>query len=221
MTNKGSRDIRRVVARLSFWCNLLVDSPAIPYWPYRQPLAASISKQTPKNNINNTNKIIKMGKVNKNEIITLSISILALLVSSGQLLFNSPFFTDIFSRPKLNYFEVSSPITDVLTVKNNGVKNANNVKINLLCWSDDEIIIGDKTSTNPTIIRDSFGSNIQTVCVKIEKIIPNQEIVVVIQNNQSCKTDSIRKTYNKLELPKITSVLSDEGYGIKENVKME
>jgi hypothetical protein len=38
IANKGFSDMRRVVARFSFWCTLIDDSPAIPYWPYRQTL---------------------------------------------------------------------------------------------------------------------------------------------------------------------------------------
>ena len=38
IANKGFRGMLRFVARFKVHCNLIGDSPAIPYWPYRQPL---------------------------------------------------------------------------------------------------------------------------------------------------------------------------------------
>ena len=35
IANKGFSGMRKVVARLKVRCNLIGDSPAIPYWPYR------------------------------------------------------------------------------------------------------------------------------------------------------------------------------------------
>ena len=36
IANKGFRGMRRFVARFNISCNLIGDSPAIPYLPYRQ-----------------------------------------------------------------------------------------------------------------------------------------------------------------------------------------
>ena len=38
IANKGFSDMRRFVTRFNFSCNLIVKKPAIPYWPYCQPL---------------------------------------------------------------------------------------------------------------------------------------------------------------------------------------
>ena len=38
IANKGFSGIRRFVTRLKVRCNLIGDSPALPYWPYRHPL---------------------------------------------------------------------------------------------------------------------------------------------------------------------------------------
>ena len=152
-------------------------------------------------------------KFTKNEIATLFISVFALLISLGQLFFNSPFFTDKISKPKLIMFEILNDNVSIFTIVNDGNKNANNVKINLTCWIDDTIIISDKTSINPIINRDALNSDIQSVSIQIDKIIPNQEIIVVVQNEQN--SDSIRNTYQNLKLPLLSSVHSDEGYGIR------
>jgi len=41
IANKGFSGMRSAVARLKVCCNLIGESPAIPYWPYRQRYAAA------------------------------------------------------------------------------------------------------------------------------------------------------------------------------------
>ena len=38
IANKGFSGMRKLVARFNFLCNLIGKKPAIPYWPYCQPL---------------------------------------------------------------------------------------------------------------------------------------------------------------------------------------
>jgi hypothetical protein len=44
IANKGFSGMRRFVARFKVRCNLIGDSPAIPYRPYRQTLPTILSK---------------------------------------------------------------------------------------------------------------------------------------------------------------------------------
>jgi hypothetical protein len=50
IANKGFRGMRRFVARFNFRCTLIGDSPATPYWPYRQTLAFIVKRQNRRQN---------------------------------------------------------------------------------------------------------------------------------------------------------------------------
>lgn len=56
IANKGFRGMRGAVARLKVRCNLIAESSALPYRPYRGPLSTALKQHRQKN----TNDIKQM-----------------------------------------------------------------------------------------------------------------------------------------------------------------
>lgn len=149
-------------------------------------------------------------RLSKNELITLYISIIALLISVGQFFLNNQFFTDKLIRPQLIIYKSEM----VYSITNKGNKIANNLNINFFSSLNDKIVIGDSIALKPIITKRTLTCEMEAINIKIEKLLPKQTVIVVFNTN---KNDNAQKKHNGLKLPYALSIYSDEGYGKFEN----
>jgi len=125
-------------------------------------------------------------RLTKNERLTLILSVSAILVSVGQLIFNSQFFTDIFIKPQLyasakDYNVKDERMISIFRVENKGNKTAEDLTISFTCYKDDSYTIVPGNIFEVT--EKQNGVPLKDVIIKSPSFVPNDLILIVVETD--------------------------------------
>lgn len=164
----------------------------------------------------------RKNKLTRNELITIVISSLALLISIGQLLFSYPLFSKYFYGSKIIGTEFpikneSKKCISTFQITNEGNKTADDITISLTCFKDDNVTIMPQLDFDVEY-RDN-GAPLKDIVIKNRKFVPHDFIIVMIASDSTSYYESIAELKNqmiendKFRIPFLSIIKYADGFG--------
>lgn len=125
----------------------------------------------------------------KNKLnISLILSIVAILISLSQVIFENPFFQRYFNSPELNVYEIGfakepngNRMRTSFGIENNGKNTATNVEIQLRVLKND--FVQFIPNTFELIKDDRKDIPIRNLIYKNKEMVPNEKVMILVSSN--------------------------------------
>ncbi len=139
-------------------------------------------------------------KLTRNEKLTLALASAALLISLGQIIFTSQFFTDLFIKPKIyasakNYSVENGKVISTFEIKNKGNKTAEDLIVSMTCFKNDTYTI------YPINILDTSeqknGEPLKDIIIKSGAFVPNDFIFIQIVTDTATFNSAKKQLINQ------------------------